>query len=469
MQKLLINIFATGDIKLSGEDKDGFASGIASQSNPIATGDAGGVTIFTTNLTLTNGGQIDASVGNQGDSGEINITATEDIIFDGQNSAGLPSGVTSLIVRGATGDAGGITISTNNLTLANGGRISVNTEGQGNAGDANITATNSIYIDGTVDDGAIERFRTGITADALEENGNGGDINVSTKRLTIENEGTIEAGNFVSLGDFEPGTGQPGNINIEVGSIDLNNSATIEAATQFIGEEESANINLDISEDLTLQNNSLISAEAIENATGGNVTINADDGLIIAFPNQNNDIIANAAQGRGGVIDISTQAIFGLEERRSTPPNQTNDIDASSEFGLQGDFSLNTPDIDPTSGLIELPQAVGDVSDQISQNPCEQGVGSEFIVTGKGGLPPNVIEAINSEEIQVGLVEAVPSQQKKVEVNGISIDNPPISEAVPAQGWVFNEKGEVTLTAYNPTNTGVQRSQPTPINSCSAP
>ncbi len=117
---------------------------------------------------------------------------------------------------------------------------------------------------------------------------------------------------------------------------------------------------------------------------------------------------------------------------------------------------------------------MGDASDQISQNPCEQGVGSEFIITGKGGLPPNVNEALNSESAQVDLVEPLPqplSYKERgaiVEANGIPTENP-TSEAVPAMGWVFNEKGEVTLTAYDPTNTGRQRSQQKPTNSCSAP
>ncbi|NJM71050.1 MAG: hypothetical protein HC862_12915 [Scytonema sp. RU_4_4] len=32
---------------------------------------------------------------------------------------------------------------------------------------------------------------------------------------------------------------------------------------------------------------------------------------------------------------------------------------------------------------------------------------------------------------------------------------------VPARGWIFNEKGEVTLVAYDPTKTGPQRSPQT--------
>jgi large exoprotein involved in heme utilization and adhesion len=108
------------------------------------------------------------------------------------------------------------------------------------------------------------------------------------------------------------------------------------------------------------------------------------------------------------------------------------------------------------------------VSDQISQNPCEQGVGSEFIITGKGGLPPNVNESLNSESAQVGLIETVPSQQQIVGENDIHSNPAATSEPVPAQGWVFNDKGEVTLTAYSTSGNKIQRSQQQHHNACSS-
>ena len=235
------------------------------------------------------------------------------------------------------------------------------------------------------------------------------------------------------------------------------------------GEEGSANINLDIGEDITLQNNSLISARALENATGGSVTIDTDNGFILAFPNQNNDIIANASQGRGGEINIDTQAIFGLEER---PLNSiTNDINASSQAtGLDGTVDINNPAVDPTTGLINLPASVGDASDQISQNPCQQGVGSQFIVTGKGGLPPNPTETLNSDRITVGLVEPL-SRERDGETRKLGDEvtgrEDTVTEAVPAMGWVFNDKGEVTLTAYKTTDTEIKRSSQATSSSCS--
>ena len=460
-----VEITARDAITFDGEQSGGFSSGATSLVNTGAVGNAGDVIITTGSLSLTKGGRVEVSTFGQGDAGLVEITARDAITIDGEQSGGFPSGATSLVDTPAVGNAGGVTITTGSLSLTNGGRVSATTGGQGNAGNVTVNARESITISG-----AITRFRSGISADALIGNGNGGDVNVFTNRLTIDDGGTIEAGNFDSLGVFAPGTGQPGNINIKANSLSLSNQASIEAATQSeIG--EAANINLTLAEDLIFKNNSLISARALGNANGGNVTINADDGSIVALTNQNNDIVANAQQGNGGNINITTLAIFGLEERSSTPPNQTNDIDASSQFGLQGNISVNTPEVDPTSGLIELPEAVGDASDQISQNPCEQGVGSEFIITGKGGLPSNPNETLKNNTVRVGLVDPVSVERQEEEINleenGIPPENP-TPEAVPAMGWIFNDKGEVMLTSYKTPYTEIERSEQKPHTTCSS-
>ena len=448
-----VNITSTDSIAFDGEDSRGNASGVSSGVNPGAEGNAGGVIIDTDSLSLTNGGQIDASTRGLGNAGSIEIKANN-IFVSGDRISGVPSGITSLVLFTAEGSAGDVIIDTDSLSLISGGEVNVGTFNQGNAGDIIINATESIFIDGTTN-----FVRSGISSNALISNSDSGDVNVSTNQLTIDKGGTIEAGNFDSSGIFEPGIGQPGNINIEADSLNLNNGATIEAATQFTQSTEvgSANINLNISEDIILENNSFISARALANATGGNVTINANNGFVLAFPAQNNDIIANASEGRGGAIDITTQAIFGLEER---PLNFiTNDINASSQAtGLDGSVDINNPAVDPTTGLIDLPASVGDASDQISQNPCQQGIGSQFIVTGKGGLPPNPTETLESDRITVDLVEPLlreGDEETKEQAGKLEEDS--VTETVPAMGWIFNDKGEVTLTAYSNTDTERER------------
>ena len=446
----VVNVTATRNITVNGESLDNAPSGIFSLVNLGAVGDGGGVTISTTNLNLTSGGQVNASTFSQGNAGVINVTAIGDITADGESMSGFPSGIFSLVNPGAVGDAEGITISTTNLNLTAGGIVNAATFGQGNASNITIDANESIFIDGST----ATLFRSGISANALIENGNGGNVSVNTDNLTITNRGTIEATNFNDSREFfPPGTGEPGNINIEANSLNLSNDALISAATQSpVG--DGANINI-ASEDITLDNNALISARAFEEADGGNLSI--ESGFVLAFPDGNSDIVARADRGNGGRISIDTEAIFGLEERLSEPANFTNDIDASSEFGLQGDFSLNTPDFDPTSGLIELPAAVGDATDQISQNPCQQGVGSQFIVTGKGGLPPNPTENLESDRITVGLVEPLP-REGETERQGEERGEDIAAARVPAMGWVFNDKGEVTLTAYSNTDAERERS-----------
>ncbi|MDJ0678844.1 MAG: filamentous hemagglutinin N-terminal domain-containing protein [Xenococcaceae cyanobacterium MO_167.B52] len=440
-----VKITATDTISVDGAKSNGIPSGVFSQIGLNVEGDAGSVIINTGSLSLTNGGRVGASTFGQANAGSVEITATDTILIDGAKSNGISSGVFSTVQPEAVRNAEGITINTGSLALTNGGRVSASTFGQGNAGDVTVNARESIIISG-----ATDFFRSGISADALVSNGNGGDVNVFTNQLTIDNGGTIEAGNFDSLGVFEPGTGKPGNINIQANSLNMSNQASIEAATQSeIG--EGANINLTIAEDIILRNNSLVSARALQNADGGNVIINASNGFIIAFPNQNNDIIANAQQGNGGRINISTQAIFGLEERRSTPPNQTNDIDASSEFGLQGEITINTPEADPTKGLIELPESVGDASDQISQNPCERGIDSKFINTGRGGLPPSPTETLSSREVWKDV--QLPTQLIKNSANTVKQSNTNPERIVEATSWIINEEGIVELVAEESSDT----------------
>jgi large exoprotein involved in heme utilization and adhesion len=447
-----------GSINISADTISADNSLILSLVESSAEGNGGEVNIETRNLTLTNIGQINSSTFGQGNGGNIKVTS-DNIAIDGRFS-GIFSGLTSL----ADVNAGNIEISTSNLTLTNRGNISTSTFSKGDAGNIKITAMNNIFVDNSfINSGSL------LATEALTiAEGNGGDINIKTPNLLLKNGALLTT--------QSSGLGNAGNIKVTVNTLklDLSQITASNTPSQTLTTDlEGGNIELNIYDKLILRNSSNITARANQNADGGNVTINAPERLIIAFPNQNNDITANASEGRGGNINITAQSIFGLEERPLNP--FTNDINASSEFGLQGDIAINTPDIDPTSGLINLPASVGDASDQISQNPCEQGVGSEFIITGKGGLPPNVNESLNSESAQVGLIETVPSQQQTVGANGIRPNlnnihpNPSTTpEVVPAQGWVFNDKGEVTLTAYKTTNTGRQSFPKTPINSCSA-
>jgi len=409
-------------------------------------GDSGNLAIDTNQLLTSQEALISASVEGVGNGGDIIINALDSVTLSDNSS------IRSDILNTSTGNGGNIEILTKALNTNNTGRITAVSFGNGNAGDININAGNSIDLNGGSDTG-----RSGLFASALGS-GNGGDLFITTDELNISNDATINVSNFQSRNLLEPGTGEAGTLEINADSLDLNNGALILAATES---GMGGNITLGISDSITLRSNSNISAQAGTNANGGNLDIDTE--FIIAFPGDSN-ISADAVEGQGGNINITAESLFGIAERSLNP--FTNDINASSEFGLEGNIAINTPEVDPTSGLINLPTVVGDASNRISQNPCQQGVGSEFVITGKGGLPPNVNEALNSEATQVGLIEPLLTQIRgdgEMEKWKGSVTQ----ESLPAQGWVFNEKGEVTLTAYKTNNGEHQRSSIALAHSCS--
>ena len=191
--------------------------------------------------------------------------------------------------------------------------------------------------------------------------------------------------------------------------------------------------------------------------------------MIFAFPPtgiQGNDITANGLGAEAGNINLKALGVFGIEARDITPEetekNSLNDLTATSNIGSDGNITLQTNIEDPSSGLVELPESVGDASDQITQNPCEEGVGSEFLVTGKGGLPANPQNNFSSDGVRVALVEPVTENSQSVtgSANGIPSQEE-AKEIVPAKGWIFNDRGQVVLTAYDPTQKVIQRSQET--------
>ena len=106
-----------------------------------------------------------------------------------------------------------------------------------------------------VDNSVESDIRSGLYAQGLINNGNGGNINVVTNQLTIDDGGTIEAGNFDEFGIFSPGTGEPGYIDIQANSLNLSNEARIVATTQA-ETGNTANITLEIADEIVLRDNS---------------------------------------------------------------------------------------------------------------------------------------------------------------------------------------------------------------------
>jgi len=178
---------------------------------------------------------------------------------------------------------------------------------------------------------------------------------------------------------------------------------------------------------------------------GGNININAD--FVIGVSRENSDITANAFNGRGGNITITTQGIFGLKFRDRLTP--LSDITATSEFGLDGEFQLHLlSPVDPSRGLTELPaKPLTSKFSQSCQVGGSQSAGS-FINIGRGGLPPDPTEPLGSNDIWEDV--QLPTATSK---DTAYIPTTPSGQIVEAQGWIVNKKGQIELVAQLPTNT----------------
>ncbi|MEA5601593.1 S-layer family protein [Nostoc sp. UHCC 0252] len=468
-----LRVIASESVTLEGRRPDGLVgSGLFAQVSTGATGDGGILTVNTQKLNVLGGAQISTSARSGGKGGTLTIDATDSILVSGTAAIADDFSRSNILVsaeRGATRDAGELNITTNTLIVENGGRISADNFGSAQGGIANIkvrqflirnggevragsfsggagrtldiNATESVDVFGVGNIGGEEVASTLFSQ--AQGSGKAGSLFVNTPILNVRERGEVTVS--------ATGTGTAGNLTVNANTIRLHQGRL----TAETNAGEGANISLENVEFLFLQNQSLISAQAFNNAKGGNITINASDGFIIASPNQNNDIVANAFQGQGGNININAQSIFGLEKRSSTPPNNTNDIDASSRFGLTGTVIINTLDVDPSRGLVELPNNFTDASQQIvsSCNPGNPARRSSFTVTGRGGIARSPMEPFQGEVSTARWITLdTINERQNSNMSNESLQSP-IPEIVEAQGWIVDKNGTVSLVAQAPNIT----------------
>ena len=446
----------TGNIKIDAESEVNLENTGSAIFNTIFTGEGntGNIEIKTQSLKLTDGAVISQNnFRGKGNLGNIIINAQETVSLDAKTSdnPNLPTARTEIfnvVNFDGIGNGGFLTINTKNLSLTDEGSLYTSTNGIGNAGNVNINATENININNGRITSGVENFGFLESRQQKIPQGNGGTIIINTKNLTIAENG------FLSVSS--EGIGNVGQIIIDGNFLELDRGQ-ITAETNFADPNNSLsnsnqnNLVINIKENLILKNNSLISAQATQEANGGNVAINAD--FIVALP-QNNDIIASADKGQGGNIRITSSGIFGIEFRDQATP--LSDITASSEFGLDGDVSIDILEIDPAQSLTKLPTQIIDGSKLITKG-CLVGVGeeakSEFVVTGRGGLPANPYKSLRGDAVLS--VEWVTLSEEAVSVQSRARHTPPKEEIVEAQGWIIGENGNVRLTAApTPKATG---------------
>lgn len=456
-----IIINARDRVSVNGTSANIFPSQITSALGDnlnFAIGNGGDIIISTRELFVTNGGSLNASATGSGDAGNIEINAENGLVrvtdsgsrfltqtnsnigvgggifvntgsFEIANSAQLNATTT------ASAPGGIISIKTNSFSANSGAELRTSTSGSGNAGNIDIDAINSF---------TLADSNTGLFADTSSQStGNGGDILITSKNVLLNNSGRINVGSR--------GTGMGGIIEIEALELTLNNGAFLSAET---ASSQGGDIFLKVEDLLWLRGNSLISTTAgtaQSGGNGGNISITAP--FILSVLRENSDIRANAFTGDGGKVDITADAIIGLLFQPQETANS--DITASSKFGASGEVSINTPNVDPSQGLAELPTGLSDPSNQIAQGCSSRtrtaGEANKFTITGRDGLPPTPNDPFTGRNTLVDLYNPVAnnisSQEFPQSSYSVADNQKPDSELVEARGWEVGNDGRVYLVA----------------------
>ena len=249
-------------------------SGLFTPVAPFAQGNGGNLNVTANTLKVRDGAQILASTFGLGDAGNLTIKAKEIEVtgFSPGGPSGLLNSTESLSPNLiAKGNGGNLTIVTDTLRVANGGQIASSSISLGNAGVLSVQAQ-EIELDGTTPFGS-----SGLFSSAFFLTGNGGNIDIATDKLSIQNGAIISASNFQSAGRIPPGEGKAGNITINADTITLDNTdietpSRITASTFQAG---GGNIELN-ADSITIQNNSQVTAETQGTGKGGAVLLTAD-------------------------------------------------------------------------------------------------------------------------------------------------------------------------------------------------
>ncbi|MDM8515914.1 CHAT domain-containing protein [Desulfobacterales bacterium HSG16] len=310
-----IHINASESIEFSGLDGYGSSSGIfaAAKGEDYDAGHAGSVFINTKKLSFKDGAWINNTSNGGGSGGNIDINASESVIFSGIGSDGRGSKIFAGGEDEASNAGGNITIETAELTMTDGALIDSSAFGWGDSGNITITATQSAEFSGYDEHGRASGVKSA-TQGQEEESGNAGDITISAKELSFTHgawisnsssgsgdggkvtvlstgnvsfsgiDGKGEAGGILSASiSTEEAGGNAGNINIEAGSVTFDDGNFITAGSSGEGAGGDVKIEAEIVE---FKSGSYINSSAEGLGSGGSIHISGSKSVTFSGHNQ---------------------------------------------------------------------------------------------------------------------------------------------------------------------------------------
>jgi hypothetical protein len=384
------------------------SSYIRSSVHSGAEGNAGTIYISTGKLSLDRGSQIqtlvfrpsETAIGAKGNAGSVWIKADESVRLTNR-SAEFGSGILSSVERGATGEKSGvIAIKTPLLYINNGAFINTSNLSGGWLAGYVLAETDFLVLDRA----------SSIFAASLS--GKGGNVGLQSRYLM----GVSRGSRVTTAAGSDKGGGDGGN--------------------------------LAIGSDLTLDANF-------------NVVLNSNRQTLLTygFPYKNSDLVANAFNGKGGRIDLSTLALRNLARRADTLISD--DLDATSNrVELSGVVNVNTFNLDVDRGLQPMNDRFRDYALSEGCDPRTRQEANSLKRIGTGTLAQDSTQQL--ERRTTIAVNPVPDPTTPRAENGVPIAAIP-NRLIPAQGWTTTSDGKLQFIAASSPYAGVANGDLCPV------
>ena len=293
-----------------------------------------------------------------GQAGSVTISGIGPETTDAAKQLALNNIELNTVVFGGTPNTppATITLRADSIHLTDSKNIKTDTRGAAPAG--NLVFTANTFL-------ADEATKISSSSSAA---GPGGTITITADQSVVLNNGS-------SISASSTGAGNAGNISINAGhQLDVmgNSSVKTEAAQTSGG-----NIDIQAVDSIRLVNSSISTSVLGGVGSGGNITI--DPNVVVL---QNSQVIAQAVQGAGGNITITTPLF--LADSGSL-------LSASSQLGLNGNVTIQSPTSNLSESLGTLPSQPSQAQALLTQRcaALANGQTSSFVVAGREQLPSN--------------------------------------------------------------------------------
>ena len=447
-----ISVSVDQGLSINGNSAGGI-TGISAKSEPGSAMSAGNVVVGARTLSIGGGGQISASTQGSGTGGDVELMIADTTALTGgaQITAGTAgpgtggsvkltglgaltlsdpgTGIIASASSAALGNAGSVTVTGPQITLARGAKISSTTEGTGSGGSVTVTTPGALVLNGA------GNSNTQIAASAMgSHSGPGGAVTVAANALTVEGGAQIASSTA--------GPGKGGDVDVTIaGDVALSGTASdgmpsgITASARPGSSGQAGEVVLTAGGAIALSGGAQATSSTAGAGNGGTVQVTAQGPLTLTDPDSG--IIASAtstASGNAGSVAVTAPQITlttGAEVASTT-----------AGTGAGGSVSVRTP------GALVLDGA-GVAGTQIAASA----MGSH---SGPGGAVTVAANSLTAEGgAQIASSTAGPGKGGDVDVtiandvalSGIASDGTPSGITASARPGSSGQAGEVVLTA----------------------